>query len=269
MPILRQPAVAGRFYPQNPERLREDIASYLGPPAEAAPAIGCIVPHAGYMYSGHVAGAVFSHITIPRRVILMCPNHTGMGPPLSIMSEGAWQTPLGNMPIDSEIAESLKQSSALLSEDTAAHYAEHAAEVELPFLQARRPECTFVPIVVGTGQFEPLEALGIAIGDVALSSDEPILVIASSDMNHYENDATTRIKDQKALEQILRLDARGLYDTVRNEDISMCGYGPAVATITAARLIGAKRADLIRYATSGDVSGDRETVVGYAGVVVR
>jgi AmmeMemoRadiSam system protein B len=269
MAILRQTAVAGRFYPQDPERLREDVESYLGSTAEAAPAIGCIVPHAGYMYSGHVAGAVFSQIEIPRRIILMCPNHTGMGPPLSIMSEGAWQTPLGTVEIDSAIAEALKESYSLLTNDTAAHYAEHAAEVELPFLQARRRDCTFVPIVVGTGQFEPLEALGVAISDVVLSSDEPILVIASSDMNHYENDAITRIKDQKALEQILRLDARGLYDTVRNEDISMCGFGPAVAMITAARLIGAKRADLIRYATSGDVSGDRETVVGYAGVVVR
>ncbi len=268
-PTLRQPAVAGRFYPQDPERLREDIDSYLGSTTNAAPAIGCIVPHAGYMYSGHVAGAVFSRIAIPRRSILLCPNHTGMGHPLSIMSEGAWQTPLGPVEIDSPIAESLKESFPLLTNDTAAHYAEHAAEVELPFLQARRPGCTFVPIAVGTGQFEPLQILGVTIAEVVRAQDEPVLVIASSDMNHYENDAITRIKDQKALEPILRLDARGLYDTVRNEEISMCGFGPAVAMITAARLLGAKGAELIRYATSGDISGDRETVVGYAGVVVR
>ncbi len=268
-PILRQPAVAGRFYPQDPERLREDIESYLGSTAEAASAIACIVPHAGYMYSGHVAGAVFSRIAIPRRTILLCPNHTGIGHPLSIMSEGAWQTPLGSVPIDSELAETLRQSLPLLTEDATAHRAEHAAEVELPFLAVRHPGFSFVPIALGTANFEPLQVLGVTIAEVVRAQDEPVLIIASSDMNHYENDATTRIKDQKALEQILRLDARGLYDTVRNEDISMCGFGPAVAMITAARLIGAKRAELIRYATSADVSGDRETVVGYAGVVVR
>ena len=269
MPTLRQPAVAGRFYPQDPERLREDVESYLGSTAEAAPAIACIVPHAGYMYSGHVAGAVFSRIAVPRRIILMCPNHTGMGHPLSIMSEGAWQTPLGPAPIDSELAETLKQSLPLLIEDAAAHRAEHAAEVELPFLEVRHPGFSFVPIALGTANFEPLAALGEAIAEVVRAQDEPVLIIASSDMNHYEDDAVTRIKDQKAIEPILRLDPRGLYDTVRNEDISMCGYGPAVAMITAARLIGANHAELIRYATSGDISGDRETVVGYAGVVVR
>jgi len=266
---LRQPAVAGRFYPANPERLKADLASYLGPGADAAPAIGCIVPHAGYMYSGHVAGAVFARIAVPRRAIVMCPNHTGMGQPLSIMSEGAWQTPLGKMAIDSELAETLKSADPSLVEDSAAHYAEHAAEVELPFLQACNPRSTFVPIAVGTAQFEPLEALGISIADAVLAQDEPVLVVASSDMNHYERDDATRIKDQKAIEQILRLDAPGLYDVVTNQDISMCGFGPAVAMITAARRMGAKRAELVRYATSGDVSGDREMVVGYAGIIVR
>ena len=269
MPILRQPAVAGRFYPQDPERLLDDVESYLGATTDAAPAIGCIVPHAGYMYSGHVAGAVFSRITVPRRVILLCPNHTGMGHPLSIMSEGKWQTPLGPVEIDSEIAETLKQHLPLLTEDATAHSAEHAAEVELPFLEARHPHFTFVPIALGTANFEPLQALGVTIAEVVRAQDEPVLVVASSDMNHYENDPVTRIKDQKAIEPILRLDARGLYDTIMNEDISMCGFGPAVAMITAARLLGAKGAELIRYATSGDISGDREMVVGYAGVVVR
>jgi len=185
------------------------------------------------------------------------------------MSEGAWQTPLGKMAIDSELAETLKSADPSLVEDSAAHYAEHAAEVELPFLQACNPRSTFVPIAVGTAQFEPLEALGISIADAVLAQDEPVLVVASSDMNHYERDDATRIKDQKAIEQILRLDAPGLYDVVTNQDISMCGFGPAVAMITAARRMGAKRAELVRYATSGDVSGDREMVVGYAGIIVR
>jgi MEMO1 family protein len=268
-PSLRQPAVAGRFYPQHPETLLADVEAYLSSCADATPAIACMVPHAGYVYSGHVAGAVFSIIEVPRRCILLCPNHTGMGHPLSIMSEGAWQTPLGLAEIDSEIAETLKQNLPLLVEDAAAHRAEHAAEVELPFLQVRQPHFTFVPIALGTAHFEPLVALGEAIAEVVRAQDEPILIIASSDMNHYENDQITRIKDQKAIEPILRLDARGLYDVVMNENISMCGFGPAVAMITAVRRLGATSAELVRYATSGDVSGDREMVVGYAGVVVR
>ena len=266
---IRQPAVAGRFYPQNPETLTADLESYLSSTADAAPATGCVVPHAGYMYSGHVAGAVFARIAVPRRSILLCPNHTGMGQPLSIMSEGAWQTPLGAAAIDSELAETLKQRLPLLREDSAAHRAEHAAEVELPFLQIRRPHFTFVPIALGTAHFEPLEALGHAVAEVVRAQSEPVLVIASSDMNHYENDQVTRIKDHKAIEPILRLDARGLYDTVMNEEISMCGFGPTVAMITAARDLGATSAELVRYATSGDVSGDRDMVVGYAGIIVR
>lgn len=268
-PSLRQPAVAGRFYPQDAETLLAEVETYLSPQVEAASAIGCMVPHAGYVYSGHVAGAVFSKITIPRRCILLCPNHTGVGYPLSIMSEGEWQTPLGPVPIDSEIAQKLKTTLPLLTEDASAHRAEHAAEVELPFLQALHPDFRFVPIALGTSHFEPLAALGEAVAEVVCAQDEPVLVIASSDMNHYENDQITRIKDQKAIEPILRLDARGLYDTVMNEQISMCGFGPAVAMITAARRLGATSAELVRYATSGDVSGDRDLVVGYAGVVVR
>ena len=268
-PSLRQPAVAGRFYPQDAETLLAEVETYLSPQVDAASAIACMVPHAGYVYSGHVAGAVFSKIAIPRRCILMCPNHTGVGYPLSIMSEGEWRTPLGPVPIDSEIAQKLKTTLPLLTEDASAHRAEHAAEVELPFLQALHPDFRFVPIALGTSHFEPLAALGEAVAEVVRAQDEPVLVIASSDMNHYENDQITRIKDQKAIEPILRLDARGLYDTVMNEQISMCGFGPAVAMITAARRLGATSAELVRYATSGDISGDRDLVVGYAGVVVR
>lgn len=266
---VRQPAVAGRFYPGSRDSLLADVESYLSPKTDTVPAIGCIVPHAGYMYSGHVAGAVFARIEIPRRSILLCPNHTGMGHPLSIMSEGHWQTPLGSIAVDADIAETLKQVLPLLTEDASAHRAEHAAEVELPFLQTRQPHAMFVPIALGTSRFEAIDALGHAIAQVIRAQDEPVLIIASSDMNHYENDHVTRVKDHKAIEPILRLDPRGLYDVVMNEDISMCGFGPAVAMLTAARDLGAAHADLVRYATSGDVSGDRDMVVGYAGVVVR
>jgi AmmeMemoRadiSam system protein B len=266
---VRPPAVAGRFYPQRRETLLADVQSYLSPREKAVSALGCVVPHAGYMYSGHVAGAVFARLDVPPRCILMCPNHTGMGHPLSIMSEGAWETPLGQVPIDSRLADALKQQFPLLTEDREAHRSEHAVEVQLPFLQARRPHFTFVPIALGTGQFEILQALGEAIAGLVEVQDERVLIIASSDMNHYENDKVTREKDHKAIDRILALDARGLFDVVVKEDISMCGFGPTVAMLTAAVQLGATRAELVRYATSGDVSGDRSMVVGYAGVLVR
>ena len=266
---LRHPAVAGRFYPRDRDALRKEVQSYLSPLTAAAPALGCIAPHAGYIYSGAVAGAVFAHVDLPRRCIVLCPNHTGKGVPLAIMSSGAWETPLGSAPIDSPLADALKKRFPLLTEDADAHRGEHAIEVELPFLQARRPDFTFVPIALGTGRFDILEELGEAVAGAVQAHDEPILIVASSDMNHYESDAVTRVKDHKAIERMLALNARGLFDVVMREEISMCGLGPAVVMLTAAKRLGATSAELIKYATSGDVSGDLEMVVGYAGVVVR
>ena len=267
---LRQPAVAGRFYPGNPDVLRAEAQSYLTENNyEGVRAIGCIAPHAGYMYSGHVAGAVFARIEIPRLCIVMCPNHTGQGQALAMMSVGAWRTPLGEVPINEDLAHALKEHFPMMQEDSAAHRAEHAAEVELPFLQLRQPELEFVPIALGTGRLELLEELGKALAKVIGEQKEPVLIVASSDMNHYESDAVTRVKDHRAIERILSLDPRGLYDVVTQQNISMCGFGPAVAMLTAARQLGASRAELVKYATSGDVSGDRNMVVGYAGVLVR
>lgn len=266
--IVRHPAVAGRFYPRNPDTLRADVLSYISPRQEPVSALGCVVPHAGYIYSGQVAGAVYARINLPKRCFLLCPNHTGMGPPLSIMSSGSWETPLGPAAVDSILANNLKQKFPLLNEDAEAHRSEHAAEVQIPFLQATRPDCAFVPIALGTAQFEILENLGLAMAEVVAAQNEPMLIIASSDMNHYESDAVTRIKDHKAIDRILALDPRGLFDVVIEENISMCGFGPTVVMLTAAKRLGAKAAELIRYATSGDVSGDREMVVGYAGIVV-
>jgi hypothetical protein len=280
---IRQPAVAGRFYPSNAQLLRADVENYLKPEDGANPdpdrgpnlnrnpkirALGCVVPHAGYMYSGHVAGAVYSRLDLPQRTVILCPNHTGMGEPLAIMSGGAWHTPLGNVPVDEALAVELKRAMPLLSEDEEAHRSEHALEVQLPFLQVLLPDFQFVPIAVGTGNFEVLSALGVVISSVLAKQNERVLVIASSDMNHYESDSVTRVKDRRAIEQLLALDPRGLYDTVREEQISMCGYGPAVVMLTAARKLGAKHAELICYATSGDVSGDKDVVVGYAGIAV-
>lgn len=269
MEALRHPAVAGRFYPGDRATLLEDLESYLSPPVTSKAAIGCIAPHAGYIYSGPVAGAVYANVEVPQRCVVLCPNHTGRGRPLAIMSSGAWQTPLGPVQVDSALANTLRKQFPLISEDSEAHRGEHAIEVQLPFLQKKRPHFAFVPIAVGTGNFETLEKLGQALADVLTVESEPVLMVASSDMNHYESDRITRVKDHKAIERILALDARGLYETVIKEDISMCGFGPAVAMLTAAKSLGARAAELIKYATSGDVSGDREMVVGYAGIVVR
>lgn len=268
--LVRHPAVAGRFYPRDPDALREEVGAYLSQPSKhrLIRAIGCIAPHAGYIYSGHVAGSVFARLEVPELCLIMCPNHTGMGRPLAIMSEGEWQTPLGEVPIDTAFAAALKRHCPLLEEDSTAHRNEHAAEVELPFLQATQRNLRFVPIALGTGQFELLEILGNAIGDAVGECASRVLMVASSDMNHYESDAVTRIKDHKAIAPILALDPRGLYNVVTQEQVSMCGFGPAVAMLTAAKKLGAKSAELVKYATSGDVSGDRDLVVGYAGMIV-
>ncbi len=265
---IRPPAVAGRFYPRDPDDLRADLRSYFPPQQETVQAFGCVVPHAGYMYSGHVAGAVYAKLDLPQRCIVMCPNHTGVGQPLAIMSEGAWETPLGRVPIDSSLAEALKRRFPSLAEDAEAHRAEHAVEVQLPFLQISNPDCTFVPIAVGTSRYEILGALGTAMADVLQVLGAPVLLIASSDMNHYENDAVTRQKDYMAIERILVMDGRGMFDAVMNANISMCGFGPTVAMLTAARRLGATGTELVRYATSGDISNERDRVVGYAGIIV-
>jgi MEMO1 family protein len=266
---VRTPAVAGRFYPRNAEELRREIEDYAATETSPIAAIGCIAPHAGYMYSGHVAGAVYSRLEIPRRVIILCPNHTGVGHPLAAMTRGAWQTPLGEVAADVELGAALLEGFPAIHEDSAAHRSEHAIEVQLPFLQARRTDLSFVPIAVGTSDFQVLQRLGEAIADVISDQEDKILIIASSDMNHYESDAITRVKDHKAIERVLALDPRGLWEVIVNQDISMCGFGPAVAMLTAARQLGATSASLVKYATSGDISGDRETVVGYAGIIVQ
>jgi MEMO1 family protein len=267
---VRTPAVAGRFYPRRADELRREVQEYTAT-AEAAriAAIGCVAPHAGYMYSGHVAGAVYSRLEIPQRVIILCPNHTGMGRPLAVMTGAPWQTPLGNVATDAELGAALLQRFPALHEDSAAHRSEHAIEVQLPFLQTRQPDLSFVPIAVGTSDFQMLHGLGEALADVISAQHGKILLIASSDMNHYESDAVTRVKDHNAIERVLALDPRGLWEVVMNQDISMCGFGPTVAMLTAAKRLGANSATLVKYATSGDVSGDREMVVGYAGIVVQ
>jgi MEMO1 family protein len=266
--IVRPPAVAGKFYPADPETLRRDVESYLSEGIEKVAALGCVVPHAGYMYSGHVAGAVFARMELPERFIILCPNHTGRGEPLAIMSRGAWQTPLGDAQIDRALAAELVAEFDLLTEDTEAHRTEHALEVELPFLQLLEPRFTFVPIAIGTHRFDVLTELGIAIARVIGRQNDRVLVMASSDMNHYATDSVTREKDALAIAPLLARDPRALHETVLRENISMCGLGPVVTMLTGVNELGADSAEMVKYATSADVSGDRNYCVGYAGVLV-
>ena len=281
---VRTPAVAGRFYPGRADELLRDVRQYtsLGnlSPQEALDtaaagriaAIGCVAPHAGYIYSGSVAGAVYSRVKIPEHCVILCPNHTGRGRPLAIMANTTWQTPLGEVAADADLGSRLLRNFPGLQEDSAAHRGEHAIEVQLPFLQTQQPKLNIVPIAVGTSNFDVLRGLGEALAQVIggrqEEDQEKVLIIASSDMNHYEADAVTRVKDHKAIERVLALDARGLWEVVMNEDISMCGFGPTIVMLTAAKLLGATSARLVKYATSGDVSGDYERVVGYAGIIV-
>jgi MEMO1 family protein len=269
--MIRPPAVAGRFYPDDPERLCAAVDSFLGSGGEEKKirARACLVPHAGYIYSGSVAGEVYRRMDIPTRVILVGPRHFPHGAPLAILSDGAWQTPLGIAPIDGLLAERIVRAFPRLREDAVAHSEEHSLEVQLPFLQRLVPSFTFVPIVIGPARRETLEALGHALATAIAAEREPVLLIASSDMNHYESDAVTRVKDRKAIDQILALEPRKLFDTVRDENISMCGYAAAVAAMIAARELGSAEAELVRYATSGDVNGDRQEVVGYAGMLIK
>jgi MEMO1 family protein len=280
---LRTPAVAGRFYPGRAEELLREVREFTSPgkipiATGRIAAIGCVAPHAGYIYSGGVAGAVYSRLKIPERCVILCPNHTGKGRPLAIMANTTWQTPLGEVAADADMAARLLRRFPALQEDSAAHRAEHAIEVQLPFLQASRPELKIVPIAIGTSDFDVLRGLGETLADVIAEHHEEdqkaerqakVLIIASSDMNHYESDTITRIKDHKAIERVLAMDARGLWEVVLNEDISMCGFGPTVVMLTAAKRLGATSATLVKYATSGDVSGDYESVVGYAGIIVE
>jgi len=266
--VLRLPAVAGRFYPSDPAELtalvREYTKSAKASPSEHVKA--CLVPHAGYVYSGHVAGAVFSRIALPRKILILGVRHFPKGEPAAILSRGAWRTPLGDAAIDESLAEALRAECGLLREDSVAHSAEHSLEVQLPFLQVLMPSFTFVPVALGTVRFEDLVLVGEGIARALASQGEEVLLLTTSDLNHYEDDATTRVKDGKAIEQLSALNARGLYDTCRKEKISMCGLGPAVAMLTALQALGAKKAELAKYATSADVSGDVQSVVGYAGM---
>lgn len=266
--MLRLPAVAGQFYPSNPNELAALIEKYTKSqePAEKVKVRACLVPHAGYIYSGAVTGAVFARIALPKKILVLGVRHFPQGEPLAIVSDGAWQTPLGDVPIESKLASQLRADCPGLQEDSVAHQREHSLEVELPFLQVLSPDFSFVPVAVGTLHYEDLKRTGEGVARTLESTADEVLVVTSSDMNHYEDDETTREKDHKAIQCMLSLDPLGLYEICRQEHISMCGLGPAVVMLTAMNRLGVKKAQLVRHATSGDVSGDRDEVVGYAGM---
>ena len=268
--MIREPAVAGTFYTANPVTLRREVEKYLHEErGRKHSAIGIVSPHAGYMYSGHVAGAVFSKVEVPKKLIILCPNHTGLGAWASINASGAWRTPLGDAPIDESLAKRLMALAPEIEEDQLAHRREHALEVQLPFVQSLQPEFSFVPLCLSHFSFGECENLGNALAKLIQESEAEILIVASSDMNHYENQERTLAKDERAIECILNLDPQSLYERIHQEDISMCGIIPTTSMLIAAKQLGAKKAELIKHATSGDITGDYSGVVGYAGVVVR
>lgn len=274
--MVRQAAVAGYFYQGAASRLKDQVEQFLVGRAERLPAIGIVSPHAGLVYSGAVAGAVYSSITLPDTFVLIGPNHTGLGAPVAIMTDGEWSTPLGTVSVDAALAQAIQAASHRIENDMLAHVREHSLEVQLPFIQHLKGAVRIVPIQMMDVRLETCVDVGKAVaqaitaGGLRTAAGEPprVLVVASSDMSHYVSADIAKKKDHLAIRRILDLDAEGLYYTVRQENITMCGYGPAVAMLTACKALGATKAELIMYANSGEVSGDYEQVVGYAGIAV-
>lgn len=265
----RAPAFAGAFYPAEPERLAATLDRLVPRREPRERALGVVVPHAGYVYSGGVAGAVYGRIDVPERVVILAPNHTGRGARGALWARGRWRLPGGAASIDEDLAAALLARASLLRDDRLAHAREHAVEVQVPFLAHERADVRIVPVVLGDLPFDACAALGEALADAIEEVGAPVLVVASSDMTHYESARSARAKDERAIARILALDAEGLHRTVEGERISMCGYIPATTMLVAARRLGATEAALVRYAHSGEVTGDLDEVVAYAGIVVR
>jgi len=264
--MLRRPAVAGTFYPADRSGLESMMDKFCACETPAPGAVGVLSPHAGYMYSGPVAGAVFACVDVPETAVVLGPNHRGIGAPYGLFSEGSWQTPLGEAAVDEELARALAEECPFLESDTASHMHEHSIEVQVPFLQYRREDVRIVPICIGEHDFGKLVKLGAGIEAAASALGREVLVVASSDMTHYESAEEAERKDRKAIERMQALDEEGLWEVVRRERISMCGVAPAVAAIAAARKMGASEGRLVKYTTSGEATGDYAQVVGYAGL---
>ncbi|MDD5108957.1 MAG: AmmeMemoRadiSam system protein B [Candidatus Omnitrophica bacterium] len=267
---LRKPAVAGQFYPSSAEGLNSMIASFADTKTQKSDCLGVILPHAGYIYSGKVATQIISGINIKENIVLLGPNHTGRGAVFSIMTQGSWQTPLGNLEINSKLANLLLSKSRFLKNDSLAHQDEHSLEVELPILQYFRRDFKIVPIAMMTDDLSMLSEVAESLAEVINENDlkNSTMFIASSDMTHYESQKSAQSKDALAIEAIVTLDEYRLELLVKKLSISMCGFAPVAVLIKAAKLLGAKGAKLIKYQTSGDATGDTSSVVGYAGITI-
>lgn len=266
--MIRKPVVAGSFYPASPSKLEEMIAGMVDDSAPREEVVGLICPHAGYIYSGPVAGAAVSRIRFTDTFIIMGPNHTGLGKPFSIMTCGTWETPLGNVEIDAELAQKLVGNSSYLEEDVNAHLREHSVEVQIPFLQHFKKDVRIVPMVLSHASGSIYKEIGLEIAEVLNGLERDVIILASSDMTHYEPEEQAKRKDNAAIEAILRLDEDELLERIAEQNITMCGYAPVVALISAAKAMEARRAELVRYQTSGEASGDYSSVVGYAGLII-
>lgn len=266
---LRRPAVAGHFYPASPRELAAEVRKHLDPSAPKFEALACVLPHAGYTYSGAVAGATVSRLRPRGTVFLLGPNHTGYGMPFSVMPGGVWETPLGRVAVNRELAAGLAEGSEIFSLDETAHLREHSLEVELPFLQETMGRFSIVPVVVGADDPAELKEAGEQIGCQILKHKLQgcALVAASSDLTHYESRDSAREKDRLAIEAMLEMNADKLLRVVRQKNISMCGVAPVCVMLAAAKMLGAAKAELVKYQTSGDVTGDFSSVVGYAGII--
>ena len=266
--MIREPVVAGTFYPGTADGLKSMLEQLIDKGAVKEDVVGALLPHAGYQYSGGVAGATISRVKFTDTFVIMGPSHTGLGEPFSIMTEGIWRTPLGEVAVDEEIAKKILAASRFLREDHVAHLQEHAVEVQLPFLQYFKPDIRIVPIILASAEVEVYQEIGKAIARAIGEVGREVVIIASGDMTHYEPQEVAERKDRQGIEAMLRLDEVELLKRVREKGISMCAYAPAACMIAAAKELGAREAELVRYQTSGDTSGDYAAVVGYAGIII-
>jgi len=268
-PAIRQPVVAGRFYPGTEGELRRAMAALMPEvdPAEQEDALAVVSPHAGYVYSGMVAGETLARVRLPATVLLMGPNHHGRGAPAAI-DRRVWRTPLGETGVDRELADKILDAGAGIVEDETAHDHEHSLEVQVPFLQWRRPDVALVPLVLAHLSYEDCRLAASTLAAAIRALGRPVLLLASTDMSHYESRQQATLKDRRALERLAALDPAGLYRTVHELRISMCGVIPTTIALLAALELGADQARLVRYTDSGAVSGDTDQVVGYAGAII-
>jgi AmmeMemoRadiSam system protein B len=270
--MIREPAVCGQFYPATEAAIKKQVHSFESQlKQKKEKVIAIILPHAGYIYSGEVTVKVTEAIEIPENIILVGPNHTGFGPEASIMTKGVWKTPLGDIEINQDVAEKLLKNSKILKDDFSAHIYEHCLEVQLPILQYFSPKFKIVPIILWLLQPEEILALGQSIAKTIKDSglEKNTLLIASTDMTHYEPEESAKAKDKLAIEQILKLDSQGLLEIVSKNYISMCGVFATATVLEAAKNLGAKLVKLVKYETSAKTSKDYNQVVGYAGLLIK